>query len=202
MTRSDQGSAKHFASSRTYALLLGCLFMAAFLGGSNFTALNRTLIEMPAWQHLGASTWAAFSQRADLGPGLILYPFEAIGNTVFILLAAVIFFLNRRKMARSLALPIYAAVLCMLGIMLATTQAAPTMLSTTSHLSDPVTLQQAFNRFDFWDGVRAVFMVCYGVANLWGLVVVSPHVFSGRSLPQTESMLPSLASGAQEGAHD
>jgi hypothetical protein len=175
--------------------------MAAFLGGSGFTALNRTLIEMPAWRHIGVSTWAAFSQWADLGPGLILYPSEAIGNTIFTLLAAVIFFLNRRRMARSLALPISAAVLCMLGILLATTQAAPTMLS-TPHLHDLTSLQQAFNRFDFWDGVRAVFIVCYGVANLWGLVVVSPHVFSGRSLPQTESVLPSQASEAQEGAHD
>src|SRR5215469_4782353 len=98
MTRPDQGSSKHSASSRTYALLLGCIFMASLLGG-NFTALNRTLIEMPAWQHIGVSTWAAFSQWADLGPGLILFPSEAIGNTVFTLLAAVIFFLNRRSMA-------------------------------------------------------------------------------------------------------
>ena len=201
MTRPDQGSAKHSAFSRTYALLLSCIFMAAFLGGSNFTALNRTLIEMPAWQHLGASAWAAFSRWADLGPGLILYPFEAIGSTVFTLLAAVIFFLNRRRMARPLALPIYAAVFCMLGVMLATTQAAPTMLS-TPHLHDLTALQQAFNRFDFWDGVRAGFIVGAGVANLWGLVVVSPYVFSGRSLLQTESVIPSLASEAQEGAHD
>jgi hypothetical protein len=201
MTRSDQGSAKHFASSRTYALLLGCIFIAAFLGEGSIGALNRTLIEMPAWRHLGVSTWAAFSQWADLGPGLILYPSEAIGSTLFTLLAAVIFFLNRRRMPRSLALPISAAVLCVLGIWLATTQAAPTMLS-TPHLHDLTSLQQAFNRFAFWDGVRAVFIVCYGVANLWGLVLVSPHVFSGSSLPQTESMLPSLASEAQEGAHD
>jgi|SRR5579875_2195826 hypothetical protein len=201
MTRPDQGSAKHSASSRMYTLLLGCIFMAAFLGGSGFTALNRTLIEMPAWQHLGAPTWAAFSQWADLGPGLILYPSEAIGSTVFTLLAAVIFFLNRRSMARSLALPISAAVLCMLGILLATTQAAPTMLS-TPHLHDLTTLQQAFNRFDFWDGVRAIFIVCYGVANLWGLVIVSPHVFVSRSLSQTENMRPRLASEAQEGTHD
>jgi hypothetical protein len=156
---------------------------------------------MPAWQHLGASTWAAFSQWADLGPGLIWYPSEAIGSTIFTLLAAIIFFLNQRRMARSLALPISASVLCMLGILLATTQAAPTMLS-TPHLHNLTALQQAFNRFDFWDGVRAVFIVCYGVANLWGLVVVSPHVFSGRSRSGTESMHPSLASKAQEGDHD
>ncbi len=200
MTRPDQGSTKHLAPSRTYALLLGCIFMAAFLGG-NFGAINRTFIEMPAWQHIGASTWAAFSQWADLGPGLILFPLEEIGSTVFTLLAAVIYFLNRRSMAHSLALPIYAAVLCSLGVMLATTQAAPTMLS-TPHLHDLTSLQQAFNRFDFWDGVRAGFIVCAGVANLWGLVVVSPYAFSGRSLPQTERMLPSMASGAQEGNHD
>jgi hypothetical protein len=200
MTQSDQRSSKHFISSGTYALLLGCIFMAACLG-NNFGAINRTLIEMPAWQHIGASTWAAFSQWADLGPGLILYPLEEISSTVFTLLAAIIFFLNRRRMAHSLALPIYTAALCSLGVMLATTQAAPTMLS-TPHLHDLTSLQQAFNRFDFWDGVRAGFIVCAGVANLWGLVVVSPHAFSGNSLPQTERMLPSMASEAQEGNYD
>lgn len=200
MTRSDQRSSKHFASSRTYALLLGCIFMAACLG-NNFGAINRTLIEMPAWQHIGASTWAAFSQWADLGAGLILYPLEEIGSTVFTLFAAVILFLNRQRMARSLALPIYTAVLCSLGVMLATTQAAPTMLSTL-HLHDLTSLQQAFNRFDFWDGVRASFIMCAGVANLWDLVVVSPHVFSGGSLSQTKRMLPNMASGVQEGDHD
>ena len=45
-------------------------------------------------------------------------------------------------MTRSVAIPIYAAALLAIGGMLATTQAAPTMLS-TQHISDLAGLQHA-----------------------------------------------------------
>jgi hypothetical protein len=139
------------------------------------SGINRTLVDMPAWQRVGAPAWAEFSRWADLGPyGLAMYPLEGIGGTVLSVVAAIIFSRSRRSRSRSGALPIYAAALLALGGMLATTQAAPTLLG-TRHTNDPVALQQALNRFAFWGGVRAVFQSLAFGANLWSLVAVSSN---------------------------
>ncbi len=157
MSRSHERGQQHLATPRTRGLILGCVFVAAVLNGMLASGINRTLVDMPAWQHVGAPAWAEFSRWADMGTnGLILYPLEGIGGAVLSIGAAVVFHRSRGSMTRSAAVPIYAAALLALGGMLATTQAAPTLLG-TQHLSDPVALQQALNRFEFWGGVRAVF---------------------------------------------
>jgi hypothetical protein len=172
MSRSHKGGQEHLATSRTRGLLLGCVFGAAVLNGMLASGINRTLLDMPAWQRVGAPAWAQFSRWADLKNGRILYPLEGIGGAVLSILAGIVFHRSRGSKRRSAALPIYAAALLALGGMLATTQAAPTLLS-TRYTSDPVARQQALNGFEFWGGVRAVFQSLAFCANLWSLVSVS-----------------------------
>src|SRR5215471_13916720 len=173
MSQPHKESQQPLAPSRTRGLILGCVFLAAVFNGMLASCINRTLVDMPAWQRVGAPAWAEFSRWADMGPfGLVMYPLEGIGGAVLSVVAAIIFFLSRRSRTRSGALPIYAAALLALGGMLATTQAAPTLLG-TRHMSDPAALQQALNRFAFWGGVRAVFQSLAFGANLWSLVAVS-----------------------------
>ncbi len=175
MSRSDTGGQQHLAPSRTGGLLLGSVFVAAFFHGMLASGLNRTLVDMPAWQRVGAPAWAEFSCRADMGTaGLILYPLEGIGGAVLSILAAIVFHRRRRSMPREATIPIDAAALLSLGGMLATTQAAPALLGTRHH-SDPAALRQALNGFAFWGGVRAVFQSLAFCANLWSLVAVSRH---------------------------
>ncbi len=173
MSYSNQRDQQYLVTTRTRYLLLSCILLAAAFNGLSGSGIDRTLIEMPAWQHVGALAWAAFSRWADLGTnGLILYPLEKIGGTVFSVGAAIIFFANRRRLPRDGAFPIYGAALFALGAMLATTQAAPLMMS-TPHLSDPVSLQHALDGFAFWEGVRAGVQALTFCGNLWVLVVVS-----------------------------
>ena len=173
MSRPYKGGQQHLASSKTRGLILGCVFIAAVFNGMLASGINRTLVDMPAWQRVGAPAWAEFSRWADLGPfGLVMYPLEGIGGAVLSIVAALIFSRSRRSRTDSGALPIYAAALLAIGGMLATTQAAPTLLR-TRHTSDPAALQQALNRFAFWGGVRAVFQSLAFGANLWSLVAVS-----------------------------
>ncbi len=173
MSRTHNGGQQHLATSRTRGFLLGSVFVAAFFHGMQALGINRTLVDMPAWQRLGAPAWAEFSRWADMGTaGLILYPLEGIGGAVLSIFAAIVFHRRRRSMAREAAVPIFAAALLSLGGMLATTQAAPTLLGTRHH-SDPVALQRALNGFAFWGGVRAVFQSLAFCANLWSLVAVS-----------------------------
>src|SRR5580658_9549134 len=100
------------------SLLLGCL-----AGG-----FNRTLVEMPAWRHLGPEAWAAFSRLADLGNGRIIYPAAGIGGTVLTLAAAIAFRFSPRRPLWA-AVPVYGAALMDICVLLLTTQAAPVMLS-------------------------------------------------------------------------
>jgi len=88
--------------------------------------------------------------------GLILCPLEGIGGAVLSIGAAIVLYRSRRSMTRSAAVATYAAPLLALGGMLATTQAAPTLLA-TRQISDPAALQRALNGFAYWGGVRAVF---------------------------------------------
>jgi hypothetical protein len=164
---------EYLLTRRTYYFLLGCIFLAAAFNGLSGSGMNRVLVEMPAWQHVGAIVWATFSRWADNGPtGLFLYPFEKIGGTVFSVAAAIIFFANRQHLSHNGALPIYGAAFFALSSLLATTQAAPLMLS-TPHISDPVALQRALNGFEFWEGIRAGVQALTFCGNLWALVVVS-----------------------------
>ena len=173
MSQLYKGGQQHLAPARTRGMILGCVFLAALFNGMLASGINRTLVDMPAWRRVGAPTWAEFSRWADMGPyGLVMYPLEGIGGTVLSVVAAIIFARSRRSRTRSGALPISAAALLSLGGMLATTQAAPTLLS-TRHKSDPVALQHALNRFAFWGGVRAAFQSLAFGANLWSLVTVS-----------------------------
>ena len=156
------------------ALLIGTLLLS---GGIN---VDRSLVEMPAWQHVGALAWATFSQWADLGRGLLIYPVQGIGSTLLLITAALIVFLKRKNLGRALALPIYVALLFAFGVMLTTTQAAPAMLSTTSHLRDPAALQQALTTFTLWQGIRSVCAWLASCALLWALVAVASSSSNSR----------------------
>ncbi|SRR6266567_147914 len=183
MIYTNQKSQGYLLTTRTLYLLLGCIFLAAAFNGLSGSGIDRALIEMPAWQHVGALAWAAFSRWADLGTnGLFLYPFEKIGGTVFSVAAAIIFFVNRRNLPRAGALPIYGAALFALSSLLATTQAAPLMMS-TAHISDPIGLQRALNGFEFWEAIRAGVQALTFCGNLWALVVISrPHTASSKTI--------------------
>ena len=147
------------------------LIVAGQLLGTIADSLSRTLVEMPAWRHLGAEAWATFSRSADLGNGKIMYPLAGIGGTVLILAAAIAFRLSPGR-PWSVAIPVYGAALMAICVMLTTTQAAPIMLSLHRIGDDPVALRQAFEGFYRWDSIRAVFGALEGCAEIWALVAL------------------------------
>jgi hypothetical protein len=158
--------------------------------GTIIDSLNRTLVEMPAWRHLGVQAWAAFSRGADLGNGTILYPLAGIGSLVLIVAAAVIFRLGARR-PWSVAIPLYASALLAICVMLTTTQAAPIMLSLHRIGNDPAALQHAFEGFYRWDSIRALVGMVEGFAEIWALVALSAFAFEKKNSAQAQ---PTLAS--------
>jgi hypothetical protein len=182
LARTDTGDPPSKANrARVATPGLRYLLLALLIGTLLLSGLpDRSLVEMPAWQHVGALAWATFSQWADLDSGLLIYPVQGIGSTVLLITAALLVFLKRKSLGRAVTLPIYVALLCAFGVMLTTTQAAPAMLSTTSHLSDPAALQQALNTFTLWQGIRSVFGWLAICAMLWALVAVASSASTSR----------------------
>lgn len=134
--------------------------------------LDRLVVQMPAWRRVGVGAWAAYSRHADLGNAWMLYPVAAFGGTALVI-AAVLKVRRDRTASRTTSLAIYAtAIFATLGL-LATTQAAPYMLSLQTIGDDPAALQQAFGGFDRWGGIRAVAQILALAANLWSLVGVT-----------------------------
>jgi hypothetical protein len=165
------------------------LILAELLLGGLAAALNRTLVEMPAWHHLGAGAWATFSRMADLGNGEIMYPLAGIGGTASILAAAIAFRFSSRR-PWSVALPLYGAALMAVFGLLITTQAAPIMLSLRRIGDDPAALRQAFEGFYRWDSIRAVFGALGYCAEIWALVALL-SVPVGNQVPTHQNILSS-----------
>jgi hypothetical protein len=162
------------------SLRLALVFIVAALLLSGFGAsFGRTLIEMPAWRYVGVQTWAEFSRAADLGNGKIIYPLEGIGGMLLTAAAAIAFRLSPNR-PLMVAIPVYAAALMYVAVLLCTTQAAPIMLSLPRLGGDPVALRKAFDGFNRWGNVRAVFVALGYCADLWALVALL-RVSSGHS---------------------
>lgn len=155
------------SSRLTLIFIVAGLLLAGFA-----SSFGRTLIEMPAWRHVGVQAWAAFSQAADLGNGKIIYPIEGIGSMVLTLAAAIAFSLSAKRPLAA-AIPVYGAALMCIGVLLVTTQAAPIMLSVPRISGDPAALQTAFNGFDNWGNLRAVFAALGYCFNVWALVAIA-----------------------------
>jgi hypothetical protein len=147
--------------------------------------MNRTLVEMPAWRHLGVEAWAAFSRGADLGNGTILYPLAGIGGLGLILAAAIVFRLSSRR-PWWVAIPVYGSALLAIGVILTTTQAAPIMLSLHHIGDDPRALQHAFEGFYRWDSIRAVIGTLEGCLEIWALVALGALAFGKKTSLQEQ----------------
>ena len=155
-------------SSRTRALLVSATVLIGLLAGVD---VDRAIVAMPAWERVGAAAWAEFSRRADLGNGLVLYPLEAVGAFVLMLLTIVSLRVDRAAKAHVM-LPLCGALGLAAAGLLCTLKAAPIMLS-VGHHSDPTSLQQAFDGFRFWGDIRGAAQVLAFFVALW----TTAHVF-------------------------
>src|SRR6266540_4680683 len=128
-SRAEQHGATHRAAllpRTTRGLLIAATLLGGILAGGN---VNRNLVHMPAWRQVGSLAWAAFSRHADLSlNGMILYPLEGMGGAVLTVAAALAYHFDRTA-PRAAAVPIYLAASMVLGGTLATTLAAPIMIS-------------------------------------------------------------------------
>jgi hypothetical protein len=152
---------------RTLILIVGATLLDGILAGGD---VDRWVVGMPAWRTVGVVGWANYSRSADLGNGFILYPALAITGTLLSLSAA-LSFAHQRKHENFVAIALYAAAALALSGLVVTVKAAPFMLSLRNlRNTNEALLQQAFNGFELWGGVRAVLQTMAFGVNLWSLV--------------------------------
>jgi hypothetical protein len=155
---------KSMGSETARLLLIAAAFVSGLLAGMN---IDRAFVAMPAWQQVGATSWAEFSRHADLGNGLLLYPIEAIGGAVLTLAAGASYYFDRVA-RRDVAIPLAAAIVLSWCGLLFTFKAAPIMLS-IGEINNPAALRTAFEGFRFWGSIRGVSQVLQFAALMWAL---------------------------------
>jgi hypothetical protein len=158
------------ASARTRGFIIAATFLGGMLAGPG---LDRLVVQMPSWRHLGITSWAAYSREAETGRGLIWYPVQGISALLASVAAALAFRLDRTA-PRAGALPTYAAALMAVAALVVTIQGvAPATLSLRRGTDDPLLLQATFDQIQRWWPMKASLHILTFAANLWSLVVVT-----------------------------
>ncbi len=138
-----------------------------WLSGLN---VDTALVKLPARRRIGAVAYATFARGNDLGNGLFVYPLLGIGAALLALLATVVAFVVRTEVTVLLLLSL-ASLLSILHT-LATTRAAPVMLSIKNAPDDGALLMAKLDRFARWHAVRATFQTLAFFLLLWALAIV------------------------------
>jgi hypothetical protein len=178
------------ASSRTNALAVGATLLGGALAGM---AVNKTIVEMPAWGEVGVIPWASFTTASDQGLGLILFPIIG-GSALLLTVAAAVAFHYDRTAPRSGAAPVYGAPILAIAALVATVfLLAPPRLSLAQAGGNAVELQRIFASVTRWWDIKALLHVLTFVSNLWALVAVLRGSKEGRA---------TFARGLQGKEHD
>jgi hypothetical protein len=148
-----------------FILILAATVLTGLLAG---ISLDKAIVQLPARHRMGVIGFAAFSRANDLGAGLIVYPVLGIAAALFTILAALVVFLQGTSLTH--AWPLYISALLALLHSIATSRAAPNMLSLRNTTDDEALLTGALDRFARWHTVRAVLQLLNFLMLLWAVV--------------------------------
>ena len=147
-------------------LLIAATILSGLLAGAS---IDRFVVGFPAWKHVNISAWAEYSRHADLGNGIFVYPVEAIGSFLLLLISSFIVLKNKKAPVHQLiSFQIYLAALLAFSGLLLTFFAGPFMLS-IKNMNDPFFLQHAFDEFYYWSIFRGIAQVLSFLACMWAL---------------------------------
>lgn len=170
-------------SLRTKFLATGACLCSGILAG---VTANRALVELPAWQRLGAISWSNYVRAENHGATAVFYIVIGLLAILLTLLTALAFKLERS--AGSLRkLPAYAAALLALLYAVITRAILVPALAKLNVAAVPLAdIEQSFSIVLRWSGVNDLLHVLAFVLSLWALVEATalpkrPEANSGRS---------------------
>ena len=156
------------AKQLQFTLVTASILMG-LLAGETF---DRLVIGFHAWKYVDITSWANYSRHADLGNGIIVYPIEAIGGSILLLISSIILLRNKSDKPHKLSfLQIHLATLVSLVGLFLTFLAGPFMLS-VKHLNDPDLLQNAFDKFYYWSTFRGIAHILSFIFSILGMVTL------------------------------
>lgn len=158
----------------TVSVARGFVVAAAILGGLLAgMALDRSLVQLPAWQQLGAVAWSNFTRTADLGRGLFFYPAEGLAALLCSVVAAVLVALNLASL-RAAAIPVLGAALLAIAALVVTRfHVAPPVLALRDSSLGPDAMRHSLAAVKSWWALKAGLHLLTFLANIWSLVVLS-----------------------------
>ena len=153
----------------TRALAIGAALLGGLLAGM---ALDRVLVQFPAWRHVGVASWTSFTRSADLGRGLIIYP--AVGLTALFLsgTAAGLTAMCGLELTRASRAPIYLAALLAITAFLVTRFALAGEMLSLRRIAEIESASRVFDHVTRWFAVKAMLHVATFIANVWSLAVL------------------------------
>jgi hypothetical protein len=150
----------------TVGLLIVAVIANALLVGAS---LDQSIKQLPARRRIGALAFSAYSQAADLGPGIAWLGALGIGAALLTLAAAIVGLRDGHGDGQRNVALLVAAVLTV-AHSLVTARAAPTNFSQRTVAGDERALTAVFDRFERLQTIRAALQVLTLVAITWALV--------------------------------
>ncbi len=144
-------------------IIIAVLLNGTLAGGS----LDTAIVKLPARKRIGSRAYAAFARGNDLGNGAIVYPIWAVCAALLVFAATAIAYAARSS---GPLLPLSVASTASIIHFIATSRAAPVMLSLRSAPDDEAVLEGKLDTFARWHSVRMAFQVIAFAALLWALV--------------------------------
>ena len=148
-----------------WLIVIAVVPIGMLAGGS----LEGSLVKLPARRRIGVVAYASFARGNDLGNGLVVYPIWAISAALLTFIATVVAYIQQQPM--ELLVPLTIASLTSIGHFLATSQAAPVMLSLSHTPDDETILTAKLDKFERWSAVRTALQVLTFFVLMWALIV-------------------------------
>ncbi len=140
-----------------------------FNGTLTGLSLDTALVKLPARKRIGALTYAAFARGNDLGNGRLIYPAWAIISALLVFAATIL--ATTIRSSRSLLVDLSVASVLTIAHFLATSRAAPVMLSLKDAAEDEQTLSLKLDVFARWHAVRATLQLLAFLALVGALLM-------------------------------
>ncbi len=143
------------ASNLELALLGAAVIVNGLLAGAS---LDKAITQLPARRKIGLRAMAEYHRATDLGPGLFLYPTFGLGAPLLTWAAAVVLFQGRDVSAGAIFWIAVGAILSISHV-ITTARAAPNLLRLRKGILPEKELEELYQRFAKWSGVRSFLQV-------------------------------------------
>ncbi len=157
------------APSTTKILTAGAALFGGLLAG---VTANRALVELPAWQLLGAVSWADFTRAENHGVGSFFYlvvGFFALASTI----ATAIAIRLDRSMRGLRAFPAYAAaLLAILYGVITRAILVPAAFRLRTAGNNSAEIRQIFESVARWWGINDLLHVLAFILSLWAFAEI------------------------------